>query len=161
YEDDAVRRVAMHGAPPEWIARTGSAFRPGDYELRRLVSTKRPIQVPDVAVSQAYIDRHQPGGESVELAGARTMVFVTMVKGNEVIGVITIYRQEVRLFTEKQIELVENFAKQAVVAIENTRLLTELRESLEQQTATSEVLSVISSSPGELGPVFNRMLENA
>src|SRR5262249_11501484 len=96
-----------------------------------------------------------------ELGGYRTVLSVPMCRKNALVGVISVYRQQVRPFTDKQIELVTNFAAQAVIAIDNTRLLNELRESLAQQTATSEVLGVISSSPGELKPVFETTLANA
>src|SRR5262249_2267750 len=121
------------------------------------------VQIADVQAEPGYFDP-LPGFSSSQmgmLAGARTVLAVPMLRESELIGAIAIYRQEVSPFTEKQIELVQNLAAQAVIAIENTRLLNELRESLQQQTATSEVLQVISSSPGELESVFQAMLANA
>src|SRR5262245_59089074 len=162
-EADALRTVALYGAPPEYAeARRREPItrhRPGT-ALGQVLATKRPAQIADVQAESAYYDDPSHVG-LLKLAGARTVVAVPMLKEDELVGAIFVYRQEVRPFTEKQIELLKNFAAQVVIAIENTRLLSELRESLQQQTATSEVLKVISSSPGELEPVFQAMLENA
>ena len=163
YDGDAFHATAFHNAPPAFIeARKRAPLRPPpDSSLGRTARTKQAAHVLDSTKRESYVRRDPFVVAGAELGGYRTILSVPMLYEDKLIGAISIYRQEVRPFREKQIKLVENFAAQAVIAIENTRLLNELRESLQQQTATSEVLGVISSSPGELEPVFETMLANA
>ena len=164
YDGEVFHRKASYNVPPEYAEmclRMGS-WRPHPRSAHAaVIRTKQPVQFDDLSTSPAYLEGDLAVRAIVNTGGARTVLLVPMLKGGVLIGAITIYRQEVRPFTEKQVSLVSNFAAQAVIAIENTRLLNELRESLEQQTATADVLRVISSSPGELEPVFQSMLENA
>ena len=170
-EGDGLRLDATYNVPPTFAEAEGMVFRPAPGgALDEVLNTGRTAHVSDLAATRSYIERHPRAVEAVEIAGIRTTLGVPMVKDNDLIGIIGLFRQQVRPFNDKQIELVTDFAAQAVIAIENARLLNELRQrtadltrrsALEQQTATSEVLQVISSSPGDLEPVFATMLEKA
>jgi GAF domain-containing protein len=162
-ERDGLRAVAVYNPPPGFAEiMRGTLFRPNPKTaVGRVMIDKQVVQIVDLVADAAYIERDPLRVALVEVAGARTLVVVPMLKEGALLGAISIYRQESQAFTEKQIALMQNFAAQAVIAVENSRLLNELRESLDQQTATSKVLEIISSSPGKLEPVFQSMLENA
>ena len=160
-EGDGFRATAMHNAPPAYEeARAGVLHPPPSTSLWRAANTKQAVQIADVRSERGYVEGDPFVVSAVALGGYRSVLSVLMLHENELVGVITIFRQEVRPFTDEQISLVQNFAAQAVIAIENARLLNELRGALVRQTATSEVLQVISRSPGDLEPVFAAMLKN-
>jgi signal transduction histidine kinase/uncharacterized protein YdeI (YjbR/CyaY-like superfamily) len=162
YDGERFRRVASHGMP---VAETqgwpeGIVPDPGS-ALERVVNGDRVVHILDLVDTDAYRQGVASRLSLVATTGARSALWVGLRKDDALLGVFVIYRREVRAFSDKQIALVRNFADQAVIAIENTRLLTEQREALEQQTATAEVLQVINASPGNLTPVFDTILEKA
>ena len=162
FDGENVHIVALRDVPPALadFLQAPSRVLPGT-AADRLNRGERFIHVPDVSAEPESISSEPRRRAYVELGGARSILVVPLRKEGTFLGGIVAYRREVRPFTEKQIALLENFAAQAVIAMENARLMTETREALEQQTATAEVLQVINSSPGDLAPVFDAMLDKA
>ncbi len=162
YEADEFRAAAVHAVPAALADFVRKPLPAEDSaSMRDMVHGHSVVHVPDLADSELYRSGNPSRRAYVDLGGARTLVSVALRRDNTLLGAFNIYRQEVRPFSDKEITLVENFAAQAVIAMENARLITETREALEQQTATAEVLGVINSSPGDLEPVFQAILQKA
>ena len=160
---DVIRAGAIRGAAEEFTDFLLQERVPvnADMLVARAVRERSVIHLRDAKDSEPYRRGVPLAVFSADRAGIRTILMVPLWRKDEGLGLLTIYRREVRLFSEKEIALVQSFAAQAVIAMENARLITETREALEQQTATAEVLGVINSSPGDLAPVFDAMLDKA
>jgi PAS domain S-box-containing protein len=163
YDGERIHPIASRGLPEAYAAFiSGQVASPGrGNAMARALETGLPMQAVDIREEEGYKNGAVGMRAMVELAGGRTVLHVPLIKDRVSIGFFTFFRQEVRAFSDKEIALLENFAAQAVIAMENARLLTEQREALERQTATAEVLGVINASPGDLPSVFDAMLERA
>ena len=161
YDSNRFQAAAHYGVPTAYAEFLRNPIELSDSAaLGDIARGHNFVHVADLAASGAHA-KSALRRATVELGGARTGLAVPFHKESALLGIFVIYRQEVRPFSENQIALLQSFAAQAVIAMENARLLTETREALEQQTATAEVFQVINSSPGDLAPVFDAMLEKA
>jgi GAF domain-containing protein len=164
YNGESFLATHLHDVPEayrEYWEQHGPIHPSPNTGLGRLLRTKQVAHIPDLKADSAYAEREPLRVVTVEQAGARSFLAVPMLEENKLIGAIVIYRKELRPFTDKHIELVKNFADQAVIAIENARLFNETQEALERQTATADILKVIASSPSEVQLVFDAIVERA
>jgi GAF domain-containing protein len=162
-DGERYRAAALRDVPEklaEFLRGASLPLGPGTF-VGRVMRERSPLHIADTTLEEPYRQGVPIAVAGVELGGARTILTVPLLKGDALVGIFQLTRREVRPFTDKQITLMQNFAVQAVIAMENARLITETREALEQQTATSEVLQIINSSPGDLAPVFEALLDKA